>query len=236
MQVPHLPAHLTEFTLGELDGATARRDETAEQRTKRIAAIRAMYEAYRPRDGIEDTLVGQIIAMRFMVADAMKRLASMPPDTEDEENARKSAATLNRILLSWVRQLEQGRTREAKLQAASAREQATPRQDRPIGTLRLSAPAAPGPGANGTVRPAGTLTLPAAASANGVARPPGQQPPPGAGASTQPAGQPAGQHAGGPVRPQQANVAAGSQPNGSNARPAGSQPNGAGPRPHATTT
>jgi hypothetical protein len=219
MQVQQLPAHLTEFTLGEIDRSTARLEETSEQRTRRLAAIRAMYDAYAPKDGIEDMFVGQIISMRFLVADAMRRLASMAPDTEDAETARKSAGGLNRILLSWVRQFELRRARDAKQQAATANQQPGPERDRPVGTLRLPVTAASAPGVT--------------TGANGAARPPAQPSPSGAGASATPV-QPAG---GGVTRPQpqQTNGAVGSVPAGNSIRPAGTPPNGAGPRAHTAS-
>jgi hypothetical protein len=213
--------HLTEFTLDQIDGATARRDETAEQRTKRLAAIRAMYQAYEPRDGIEDMFVGQIIAMRFLVADAMKRVALLAEDSRDGEIARKEAGTLSRILLSWVGKLDQRRARDAKRQAESAKQQPESGGDRPAGTLRLPTPAVQS--ANGAATAVG---------ANGAARPPVQPSSATPGVSTPSASQLA---AGGPVRPQPANVTGGPRPAGNNAGPAGTPVNGAGPRQHAAT-
>ena len=66
-----------------------------------------MYESYAPRDGIEDMLVAQIIAMRFLVADAMKHLVMLEANSADQEKARRSAGALSRILLSWTRELAQ---------------------------------------------------------------------------------------------------------------------------------
>jgi hypothetical protein len=139
-----LPSHLSEFTLNDIAGATTRLGETAEARTRRLAAIRAMYEGFSPRDAVEDMLISRIIILRFLLSEAVTGLALLSPDSEEMEKSRKAAGALSRTLLSWVRQLEQRRAREAKQRAEDARQLAAPGRE-PTSADMANGPAPPEP-------------------------------------------------------------------------------------------
>ena len=73
--------------------------------------------------------MAQIIGLRFLVADAMEKLSRSTAFGEPLLKAQQSVNALNRLLLSWVRQLEQRRARETK-QAASTAKARTDLRDR----------------------------------------------------------------------------------------------------------
>jgi hypothetical protein len=166
MQSPTLPGHLSEFSLGEIALATAWNPETQDQQARRIAAIRAMYEGYAPRDSTEDTLVSQIIIVRFRVVEAMKGLARLTPGSRELDRAQKAAAGLSRMLLSWVRQFEQRRARDARQQAEAAEQAGAAAQDKPKEPARSDATAPQ------SARPPAPPEPPRAAAAAQAIRPP----------------------------------------------------------------
>jgi hypothetical protein len=157
MHSTKLPTHLVEFSLSELDRTTRDPAESADERARRVAAIRAMYEGYAPRDASEDMLVSHIITLRFLVAAAMKNLVMLRG--EPAEKARKSTGTLSRALLSWIRQFEQRRTREARQRA----EVASP-APRPETQATGGAPPGPAPAPVPAEAPRASLAAPAAPS------------------------------------------------------------------------
>jgi hypothetical protein len=105
---------ITAHTLDEIFRSTARVGETNAQGYDRACVILAMYESFAPRDAMESVVVGQIISYRFIVADAMEALARATTEGADLRRPQQSLTTFNRTLMSWVRQLERPRAREAR--------------------------------------------------------------------------------------------------------------------------
>src|SRR6266567_5258035 len=114
---PAASDHLTAYTIAQIIRSTARPNETVAETADRSIAILRMYEGHAPRDAIEDMAVTQIISMRFVVADAMEDLSHASEIGDGQRQARQAVTALNRVLLSWVKQFDQRRAREAKQQA-----------------------------------------------------------------------------------------------------------------------